>query len=40
VLYDAIDDAIGTVTPRDARGWFNDRARYLAERPKPVRPPL
>jgi transposase len=40
VLYDAIDDAIGTVTPRDARGWFNDRARYLAERPKRVRPPL
>lgn len=39
-LYDALDDAIGTVTPKDARGWFNDRARYLADCPKRDGPPL
>lgn len=34
-LYDAIDEAIGKVTARDARGWFSDRARYLSSRTKP-----
>ena len=39
-LYDALDDAIGTVTAKDARGWFSNRAPYLAERPKRESPPL
>ena len=39
-LYAAMHDAIGAVTRRDARGWFADRAGYLAERTKRVGPVL
>lgn len=39
-LYDALDDAIGTVTAKDARGWFDHRAGYLATRTKSVGRPL
>ena len=34
-LIDALGDAIGKVTPQDARGWFNDARHARVKRPRP-----
>jgi hypothetical protein len=34
-LLDALGDAIGKVTPQDARGWFNDARHARVKRPRP-----
>lgn len=39
-LYESMVAAVQSVTARDARGWFSDRANYLAMRTKSVGPPL
>jgi transposase len=39
-LDDAIADALRQITPRDAKGWFSDRADYLSFRPQSTGPPL
>lgn len=36
LLYEALRQAIAAVTPRDARGWFAHRAKYLSARTKRV----
>lgn len=34
-LIEALGDAIGKVTPQDARGWFNDARHARVKRPRP-----
>jgi len=39
-LDSAIGDALAAISPRDARGWFADRADYLEPCPQSTGPPL